>query len=40
MKVHAGYAVLWPADVLHKAWTTDTAMQAIAVEFGNYSLLH
>jgi quercetin dioxygenase-like cupin family protein len=35
MKVHAGYAVLWPADVLHKAWTTDTAMQAIAVEFGN-----
>ncbi|MBK9941678.1 MAG: hypothetical protein U0Z44_07130 [Kouleothrix sp.] len=32
-RVHAGYAVLWPADTLHKAWTTDAPMQAITVEF-------
>ncbi len=33
MKVHAGYAVLWPAGAQHKAWTTDSAMQAITIEY-------
>lgn len=33
MKVHAGYAVLWPANILHQAWTTDQSMQAITVEY-------
>ena len=31
--VHAGYAVLWPAGSLHKAWTDGEPMQAIAIEF-------
>jgi quercetin dioxygenase-like cupin family protein len=31
--VQAGYAVLWPANVLHKAWTDGEPMQAITIEF-------
>jgi quercetin dioxygenase-like cupin family protein len=30
--VQAGYAVLWPAGVLHKAWTEGEPMQALAIE--------
>jgi quercetin dioxygenase-like cupin family protein len=30
--VHAGYAVLWPAGVLHVAWTEEEPMQALTVE--------
>ena len=29
----AGEAVLWPADVLHAAWTEHSEMRAIVVEF-------
>ncbi|HNP72301.1 MAG TPA: hypothetical protein PLO33_12280 [Kouleothrix sp.] len=32
-RVHAGYAVLWPADTPHLAWTDGEPMQAIALEF-------
>lgn len=31
--VQAGDAVRWPPGVLHKAWTTDSPMQAIAVHY-------
>ncbi|HEX9371979.1 MAG TPA: hypothetical protein VF897_13275 [Roseiflexaceae bacterium] len=31
-RVHAGYAVLWPADVPHTAWTDGEPMQAITIE--------
>ncbi|MBK9713286.1 MAG: cupin domain-containing protein [Kouleothrix sp.] len=31
-RVHAGYAVLWPAGELHNAWTEGEPMQAITVE--------
>ncbi len=30
--VQAGQAVLWPADVLHKAWAVDAPFTAIVVE--------
>ncbi|MBF6604600.1 MAG: cupin domain-containing protein [Chloroflexi bacterium] len=32
-RVNAGEAVLWPADVLHAAWTEHSEMRAIVVEF-------
>ncbi len=32
-RVAAGEAVLWPADVLHAAWTEHSEMRAIVVEF-------
>jgi quercetin dioxygenase-like cupin family protein len=32
-RVAAGEAVLWPADVLHAAWTELSEMRAIVVEF-------
>jgi quercetin dioxygenase-like cupin family protein len=32
-RVFAGEAVLWPADVIHAAWTDVTEMRAIVVEF-------
>ncbi|MBI1743366.1 hypothetical protein HYR54_09940 [Candidatus Acetothermia bacterium] len=35
LKVSAGDAVLWPAKVLHKAWTNGEPMQAIAIEYLN-----
>jgi quercetin dioxygenase-like cupin family protein len=35
LKIHAGYAALWPAGVLHKAWTTEHAMQALTIEYGH-----
>ena len=31
-RVHAGYAVLWPAGVLHVAWTDGEPMQALTIE--------
>jgi quercetin dioxygenase-like cupin family protein len=31
-RVHAGNALLWPANTLHKAWTTDEPMQALTIE--------
>lgn len=31
--VHAGYAVLWPANTPHVAWTAGQPMQALALEF-------
>ena len=31
--VRAGNAVLWPASMLHSAWTADEPMQAITIEF-------
>lgn len=30
--IKAGEAMLWPADVVHIAWTEDQTMQAITVE--------
>jgi len=33
IRVQAGDAVLWPADVNHGAWTDHTAMRALVVEF-------
>ena len=33
IRVQAGDAVLWPADVDHGAWTEHTAMRALVVEF-------
>ena len=32
-RVAAGEAVLWPADVIHGAWTEQVPMRAIIVEF-------
>jgi len=32
-RVTAGEAVLWPADVLHAAWTDHLEMRAIVIEF-------
>ncbi|MEO8207592.1 MAG: cupin domain-containing protein [Chloroflexota bacterium] len=32
-RVAAGEAVLWPANVLHAAWTDHSEMRAIVVEF-------
>jgi quercetin dioxygenase-like cupin family protein len=32
-RVAAGEAVLWPADVIHAAWTEHSEMRAIVVEF-------
>jgi mannose-6-phosphate isomerase-like protein (cupin superfamily) len=32
-RVAAGDAVVWPADVVHAAWTELTPMRAIVVEF-------
>jgi quercetin dioxygenase-like cupin family protein len=32
-RVSAGEAVLWPADVIHTAWTEHSEMRAIVVEF-------
>ncbi|MDQ2807638.1 MAG: hypothetical protein M3Z04_12130 [Chloroflexota bacterium] len=33
VEVQAGDAVRWPAGILHKAWTTDSPMQAITVHY-------
>jgi quercetin dioxygenase-like cupin family protein len=33
-RVSAGEAVLWPADVIHAAWTDYSEMRAFVVEFG------
>lgn len=33
-RVAAGEAVLWPANVLHAAWSDHAEMRAIVVEFG------
>ena len=33
-RVVGGEAVLWPANVPHRAWTTDSPMTAIAFEYG------
>lgn len=33
IRVAAGEAVVWPADVLHGAWTDHTNMRAFVVEF-------
>ena len=33
LAVKAGDAIHWPPHVLHKAWTTDDAMQAISIEY-------
>ncbi|HET7727234.1 MAG TPA: cupin domain-containing protein [Candidatus Limnocylindrales bacterium] len=33
IRVQAGDAVLWPADIDHWAWTEHTAMRALVVEF-------
>jgi hypothetical protein len=33
-RVAAGDAVVWPAGVVHAAWTELTPMRAIVVEFG------
>jgi hypothetical protein len=32
-RVAAGEAVVWPPDVVHSAWTEQTPMRAIVVEF-------
>lgn len=32
-RVAAGEAVLWPADVLHSAWTEHSEMRAFVIEF-------
>jgi len=32
-RVAAGEAVLWPADILHTAWTEHSEMRAFVVEF-------
>jgi quercetin dioxygenase-like cupin family protein len=32
-RVAAGEAVVWPPDVVHAAWTEETTMRALAVEF-------
>ena len=32
-EVSAGDAVLWPADVMHKAWTTEEPLQAVVVHY-------
>ncbi len=32
-RIAAGEAVLWPADVLHAAWTEHSEMRALVVEF-------
>ena len=32
-RIAAGEAVLWPADVLHAAWTEHSEMRAFVVEF-------
>jgi hypothetical protein len=32
-RVTAGEAVLWPADVVHAAWTDHLEMRAIVIEF-------
>ncbi|HEX7491023.1 MAG TPA: cupin domain-containing protein [Candidatus Limnocylindrales bacterium] len=36
-RVSAGDAVVWPADVVHAAWTELTPMRAIIVEFAPVS---
>ena len=33
LKIHAGFAVLWPAGVPHQAWTTEHPMQALTIEY-------
>lgn len=35
IRVQAGDAVLWPADVDHGAWTEHTSMRALVVEFAD-----
>jgi hypothetical protein len=32
-RVAAGEAVVWPPDVVHAAWTEETPMRALVVEF-------
>ncbi len=32
-RVAAGEAILWPADVIHAAWTDQVEMRALVVEF-------
>jgi quercetin dioxygenase-like cupin family protein len=33
-RIAAGEAAVWPADVLHTAWTEHSEMRAVLVEFG------
>jgi len=33
--VSAGDAILWPEGLPHKAWTTETSMEAIAIHYGH-----
>ena len=33
-RIAAGEAALWPADVVHSAWTEHSEMRAFVVEFG------
>jgi quercetin dioxygenase-like cupin family protein len=33
-RIAAGEAALWPADVIHSAWTEHSEMRAFVVEFG------
>ena len=37
-RVAAGEAVLWPPDLLHTAWTDQSQMRAIVVEFASEDL--
>jgi len=39
-RVAAGEAVLWPAGVVHAAWTEGSEMRAIVVEFGGADDAH
>lgn len=34
VSVRAGDAVLWPAHVLHRAWTEEQPLEAIAIHYG------
>lgn len=40
IRVQAGDAVLWPADVDHGAWTEHLTMRAIVVEFADAAAGH
>ena len=40
LDVTAGDAVLWPANTLHKAWTDDEPLHAIAVHYSPESSEH
>lgn len=40
LRVKVGDAVLWPAKILHKAWTNGEPLQAIAIEYLNPAKAH